>query len=103
MAIVVLADRESVAVLRPVSTGGHVGPIGPVIDSTRQTSVVVSYVAVSIVKCVMAKLTVWSVIVGVAVIVIRAWEGGSGLGCNEALAVFHVAPINRVSVASQWR
>lgn len=102
MAIVVLADGESVAVLRPV-TSGHVRPIGPVVDSARETSVVVGHVSISIVKGVMAKLTVWSVIVGVAVIVVRACEGGSGLGCDEAFAVLHVAPINGVGVAPQWR
>ncbi|TNN76362.1 hypothetical protein EYF80_013441 [Liparis tanakae] len=104
VAVVVLADGQRVAVLRPVAVGQVGVARRPEVDAARQAAVVVRQVGVAVVEAVVAHVLALGrlpvrVVVGV---VVGARQGGGGLRGDEAVAsVLHVAAVDGVGVAAQ--
>lgn len=104
MAIVVLSNWQSVAVLWTVAVG-HVGVARwPEVDTTRQATVVVRQIHIAVVEAVVTDVLALRclhvrVVVGV---VVGAGQGRGCLGCDEAFAsVLHVSSVDGIGVAAQ--
>lgn len=105
MAVVVLSNRQRVAVLRPIGVGQVGVSRRAEVDSTGQAAVVVRQIHVAVVQTIVANvLAVGGLSVRIVVgVVVGAGEGGGRLGRDEAVtSVLHVAPVDGVCVAAQW-
>lgn len=105
MAVVVLADRQRVAVLWSIAIW-HVGVTWrPEVDAPRQAAIVVCEISVAVVETVVASvMTLGRLAVRIVVgVVVGSSQGGGGLRHDEALAaVLHVTAVDGVGVAAQW-